>query len=315
MLDASKANPAQHGELVWPGRARWQNAPAHHFEQRLAICLGGRREEVPLAAVLANDAGLANGEVAWVSLVPARFDLMAGQLQLAQIADPAVATAIMAHPVLPTLFAEILADYGLQLHSACAGHLLVSGEGLSGATTTPLSALAGADVLALLPRNPRQQGIHWRGLFNDLQMSLHHELAGPGESQDLACNALWPQGAGAWSADDFTTVQLTDFYSDDPVQQCFARAAGVRSIASWSTLTRAGFRNALAVAPMCRGQSPQRYWEALCLEVLLPLQSAGVALTVLAESKGGWRLRRRWWPGQTCSLLSDWHRASSKYSD
>ena len=184
---------------------------------------GFRSESTPVAALLAQAAGLDADGRAWMCADPVGLQARGVELFLTAGGRLGI-TQPEAEALLETLNRFFAVD-GLTFHAVAPDRWVVELAEVPVMTTTPLSAAHGRAIDALLPTGEGARD--WIRRLNEAQMLLHdHPVNAAREAAGRpTVNSVWFWGAGPLSHP--SAKPATRVYTDDLLGCALARAAGV----------------------------------------------------------------------------------------
>ena len=166
--------------------------------------------------------------------------------------------------------------------------------------TAGLSEVAGRNIRSFLPHG--EQAVRWHGLFNEIQMLLHHHPANEAREArgELPVNSVWLWGGG--TAPQVTKRPYSHVWANDALAQALARTSGAACAAllqqatEWLAAARDG--DHLIVLDSLRGAAQyrdtqgygeslaelERAWFAPLKAALRNGRIASLALVALDES-------------------------------
>ena len=180
-------------------------------------------QSAPVAAVLAQAAGLDAGRLAWMCADPVGLQARGVELFLTAGSRLEISRS-EAEALLETLNRFFAAD-GLTFHAVAPDRWVVELAEAPAMTTTPLSAAHGRAIDALLPRGDGARD--WIRRLNEAQMLLHdHPVNAQREAAGQPMvNSVWFWGAGRLSPP--AARPATRIYTDDLLGFALGRAAGI----------------------------------------------------------------------------------------
>lgn len=239
-----------------------------------ALGLGGDDGHLPLAALLAQQAGLEADGRAWGLLTPTHWQVGTDQISLL---DPGALRLDEADSrTLLEAVRELFESEGFALHYVAPDRWLATHPVLAGLPCASLDRVIGRNVDLWLPADPRTRLV--RRLQNEVQMLLYrHPLNEAREARgEWAVNSFWLSGCGvapalafpddlvlddrlrapALAEDWFAWSRAFGQIDDGPIAQALAlqrrggavrlTLCGERGAISWGPTTRGWWRRSLA---------------------------------------------------------------------